>query len=319
MTTIMSISRKSYRRLARFPRRFWHRFAPRQYPIQDLSQDSIGPLEALYAYPDVPCLIRCRLADCRWYGSTGIAYGPGSRHPYVQSLQQYVTGECRDYRGSCLEAYWQRWQPTTLAASLGLSEDVAHPWLSVAPPLRDFLPWSGLARWEALRAYADSEPVRREMPVSRKDATAIRQVGPKPTWFGERRIAQLVALYETIVREGYRRWASQRLDYFRQHIVVDTLERDGEVRFVVANGQHRASVLSVLGHEYVPVLAHVPHRRGPSLVRREDFRRWPLVERGIFLPSQALEVFDRIFEGRQPDELPRLPIADSTRRHAAMS
>ncbi|MGR2738777.1 hypothetical protein ACUY1T_10030 [Billgrantia sp. Q4P2] len=317
-TTAVATMLKRGRKLARLPRRVWRKIGPRRYPVKDLSQEALGPLEALYAYRDLPCLICCRLADCRWFGSTGIAYGRNSLHPYVQSLHQYVRGEYRGYKGSCLEAYWQRWQPASLATSLGLCEENSHPWLQAAPPLSDFMPWSDMAQVEVLRAYAEPKSHGSTHDGPKMSETAVRQVGPKPAWFGEHRLGKLIHLYETILRDGYRRHASQQLGYFQQHIVVDTLERDGEVRFVVANGQHRAAVLSVLGHEFVPVLVHVLHRRGPSLVRHEDCLRWPLVRHEIISPSQALEVFDRVFDERLPAGFPCLMTADDPQRRVTM-
>lgn len=293
-------------------RRIWQRIGPRHYPVPDLSREAAGSLEAFYAYRGAPCLIQCRLSDCRWFGPTGIAYGRDSLHPYVQSLRQYIDGECRDYRGSCLEAYWQGWQPATLAASLGLTSEGAHPWLRMAPPLSDFMPWSDVTQLHLLRALVEPLSPAEGAVRPKVSDTAVRQVGPKPDWFGERRLNQLVALHRAILQEGYRYRASPRLEYFHQHIVVDTLVRGDEVRFVVANGQHRASVLSVLGHESVPMLVHVSHRRGPSLVRRDDCHNWLLVRRGIFTPDQALEIFDRVFEGRQPPGFPQLVRAGET-------
>ncbi|MDX5376934.1 MAG: hypothetical protein LPK08_05350 [Halomonas sp.] len=303
MSTMVATTLQRCRRLYR---RIWRRVGPRQYPVPDLSRETVGPLEAFYAYRGLPCLIQCRLADCRWFGPTGIAYGRDSLHPYVQSLRQYLDGECRSYRGSCLETYWQHWQPSTLAASLGVSSDTAHPWLRRVPPLSDFMPWSDVRQLQLLRTLAELSPQGEGAESSLVSETAVRQVGPKPDWFGERRLNQLVALHRAILQEGYRYQASQRLEYFHQHIVLDTLARGDEVRFLVANGQHRASVLSVLGYASVPALVHVSHRRGPSLVRREDCFSWPSVRQGIFTANQALEIFDRVFEGRPPPGFPRL-------------
>lgn len=258
-----------------------------------------------------PCVIECQLSDCRWFGPTGIAYGPASLHPYVQSLRQYMKGECTSYRGTALEHYWKSWCPDTLAESLGLELASAHAWLQASPPLSDFMPWGGVDQLKGLKAS-----VQRIRAVGQDNGgprphvtTAVRQVGPKPDWFGEVRFKQLTGLFETISAEGYRQDAPVSLPYFQQHIVVDCLVRDEEVRFLVANGQHRASVMSAMMHEHVPVLINVIHKRGPAVIRRDDVTQWPLVEHGLIAAHDALGVFDRVFDGRQPRNFPHLPLA----------
>ena len=278
------------------------------YRSRDLRHVAITIPEVLARYDHRPCIVECPLAHCRWFGPTGLAYGRESLHPYVQSLLQSLRGECRSYQESCLAHYWRSWRPATLAQSLGLEADSAHPMLNESPPLSDFMPWGGVEQLEALKTSIQASragasgfaasPVRRDI--------AVRQVGPKPDWFGEQRIQHLLALYNQIVSEGYRQRASAALSYKRQHVVLDAMVRGGDVRFLVANGQHRASVLSAMGQESVPALLNVSHKRGPSVIRRSEAENWPLVRLGIISLPDALDVFDRVFEGRQPRGFPTL-------------
>ncbi|AXY43977.1 hypothetical protein D1793_18300 [Halomonas sp. JS92-SW72] len=264
--------------------------------------------EVLAQYANRPCIVACPLAHCRWFGPTGLAYGRESLHPYVQSLLQSLRGECRSYQESCLAHYWRSWTPTTLAQSLGLDVASAHPLLNASPPLSDFMPWGAETQFEALRWFASASGPRRR-PLRAKTGvseTAVRQVGPKPDWFGQQRIQHLLSLHRQIAAQGYRQHAPASLSYKRQHVVVDCMVRGGEVRFLVANGQHRASVLSVMGQESVPALINVSHSRGPSVIYRSEAENWPLVRQGIIALPDALDVFDRVFEGRQPHGFPTL-------------
>ncbi|MBE0488172.1 MAG: hypothetical protein IBX53_03755 [Halomonas sp.] len=278
------------------------------YPSRDLRGVAITVPEVLDRYAQRPCIVECPISHCLWFGPTGLAYGKESSHPYVQSLLQQLRGECRYYQETCLAHYWRSWTPATLAESLGIDAESAHPWLNDSPPLSDFMPWGGMPQFEALKLSVQASEQGRladgEMPAVSE--IAVRQVGPKPDWFGELRIQHLVSLHAQIASEGYRQRASSSLSYKHQHVVVDSMVRGGEVRFLVANGQHRASVLSAMGHESVPVLLNVSHKRGPSVIRRGDAANWPLVRMGIISLSDALDVFDRVFEGRQPRGFPAL-------------
>ncbi|MBB3330948.1 hypothetical protein BDK63_001823 [Halomonas campaniensis] len=295
--------------------------AVRQFPIRALAKIGVGVyrshdlrglpitvLELLERYRKRPSVVECPLAHCRWFGPTGLAYGPGSLHPYVQSLLQHLRGECDSYQETCLAHYWRSWTPVTLAQSLGIDPESAHPLLNACPPLSDFMPWGGKLHFEALRCAAESHVsgplAQKKIPVSRE--ISVRQVGPKPDWFGELRIHHLVTLHQQIASEGYRQRASACLPYIRQHLVVDCMVRDDDVRFLVANGQHRASVLSAMGQELVPVLLNVSHKRGPSVIRRSESSNWPLVRMGLIAESDALDIFDRVFDGRQPNGFPVL-------------
>ncbi|WP_302142693.1 hypothetical protein [Halomonas alkalicola] len=264
--------------------------------------------EVLERYAHCPSIVECPLAHCRWFGPTGLAYGRESLHPYVQSLLQSLRGECRSYKESCLAHYWRSWTPATLAQSLGIDGDSAHPLLNASPPLSNFMPWSDIRQFETLKAAAQTSrgELARDPDSPFRFDIAVRQVGPKPDWFGELRIQHLVSLHRQITSEGYRHRASARLQYKHQYVVVDGMVRDSEVRFLVAAGQHRASVLSAMGQEGVPALLNVSHKRGPSVIRRSEAENWPLVRLGIISLPDALDVFDRVFEGRQPRGFPTL-------------
>ncbi|WP_254277653.1 hypothetical protein [Halomonas sp. 3H] len=295
--------------------------AARQFPIRALAKVGIGVyrshdlrgvpisvLELLERYRKRPCVVECPLALCRWFGPTGLAYGAGSLHPYVQSLLQHLRGQCDSYQETCLAHYWRSWTPATLAQSLGIRPESAHPLLNASPPLSDFMPWGSKLQLEALRCAAESHargPLVQGKSLASREI-AVRQVGPKPDWFGELRIQHLVSLHEQIASEGYRQRASACLPYIRQHLVVDCMVRDDDVRFLVANGQHRASVLSAMGQEFVPVLLNVSHKRGPSVIRRSESSDWLLVRAGIIAETDALDIFDRVFDARQPDGFPVL-------------
>lgn len=292
----------------RFPIRALAKVGFGVYRSRDLRGVAITPSEVLDRYPSHPCIIECPLVHLRWFGPTGLAYGRGSLHPYVQSLLQQLGGECRSYQETCLAHYWRSWTSTTLAQSLGIDGESAHPLLNASPPLSNFMPWGDMHHLETLKSAAQASRLGHagDLDSPLHFDIAVRQVGPKPDWFGELRIQHLMSLHRHITSEGYRHRASARLPYKHQYVVVDCMVRDSEVRFLVAAGQHRASVLSAMERESVPVLLNVTHKRGPSVIRRADAENWPLVRMGIVSITDALGVFDRVFEGQHPRGFPTL-------------
>lgn len=68
-----------------------------------------------------------------------------------------------------------------------------------------------------------------------------------------------------------------------------------EYRVMISRGQHRIAALAAMGAKTAPV------RLLPKIIARSEASLWPNVDRGFYTVEQAMAVFDRIFEGRQPD------------------
>ena len=135
--------------------------------------------------------------------------------------------------------------------------------------------------------------------------SVTRTSGPQPREVVEQRIHHIIRIYEKILKGGLWRHPPSHLHYFDQFPVGDVLERDGRAVLMIANGQHRLAALTALGNSNCPIIVGVQHDRSPFVVRRGDIDRWPLVRLGVFSRLQALAVFDRIFEGRQPRRIVR--------------
>ena len=118
-----------------------------------------------------------------------------------------------------------------------------------------------------------------------------------------------VALYHSI-KAGYRPFIARELPE-----VTLLIRRDGQIRAVRYNGQHRLSVLSHLGYERITVL--IPTVRSISeelgtwptasslpkviheseiVVRESEVEDWPYVRQGLCSRDQALEIFHAFFE-----------------------
>ena len=271
-------------------------------PFHDLRYTAADAIEAYYEKNGRPCIIDVALDECRWLGASGLSYSPDSLHPYVRTLVDYEERRHTTYEGSYLSRYWRTWRPPDLASYLCLDPRACHPLLVHTPPLHAVLPWSPADRI----AY-----MKEERWMLRSDYRALleagaspaRSCGPKPGWFGAARFDRLVSVYESIKADGYRLRKNLRRPGGETDIVVNCLVRNNEPRFLIADGQHRASALAVLGYRTVPAIVFWSAGRGSVMIRREEVEHWPLVRRGVFARTQALSVFDRIFDAVPPDEI----------------
>jgi hypothetical protein len=286
--------------------------APDASPPPFSAPPGMGPLEAYYAFGGSPCLLDVTLSDCRWYGASGLAYARSSLHPYVQTLVALDEGGADTYDGSFLERYWQAWQPENQAAYLGLDLARSHPLLLQTPANHEVLPWSPADAMTFMerQGWLDRSHWRELVAAGCPPA---RSCGPKPHAFGVDRFRHLVSIHESIRRSGFRPdglAASGDPD----PIVATCLVRGNDVRFLVADGQHRCAALAAMGVAEAPMLLWSLHGRRPPVVRREEAHSWPLVKLGIFAIEEASAVFDRVFEGTPPPALADSPLLAAWRR-----
>jgi len=262
----------------------------------------MGPLQAYYEFNNRPCIIKTDPEHCRWFGASGLSYSKDSLHPYICTLADYQNNGHSTYKDSYLEWYWNTWQPSNLAEYFRIHTEPVHPQLLNTPPLHDIAPWSpslyisyiqnkGWMNWEEFRSLCES------------GSTPARSCGPKPDWFGAERFKNLLSVYKNIKLHGYRENAPESVKFGDQHLVGKCLVRNGEVRILIAQGQHRASSLVTLGYEKLPVIFFTQNKRGPDIIRREDADCWPLVQNGIFTKAQAVTIFDYVFDGIPPSDI----------------
>lgn len=273
----------------------------RKFPVINHADCDDDLLTALDMSKRVPVVITVRLEDCRWTGATGYRYGPGTTHPYVQTLLQYRERVATPIQDSFLWEYYQVFQPATLAEFQGVGGSVDGTRKSVLerlPPLNIY-PWSGIAG-KTIRKIADRTVQWPYKGFLHPSHVFVRSIGPQLPGFVEERILRLTSLSHGISETGFRSEPDPDRPYFDQFIVGDVMVRDGYTKIILANGQHRASVLSSLGHNTAPILVGVRHHRGPSVIRRDEVKDWPLVRDGLYDVDEALKVFDGIFDGCGP-------------------
>jgi hypothetical protein len=119
--------------------------------------------------------------------------------------------------------------------------------------------------------------------------------GPKSAEAGSHNYRRLVDVMNAIRRWGY--WRTNRDTGDIDGIV---LSRGRSWTLFVLGGQHRSAALAALGYRTAPVRV----QNAASLVDRDEVETWPNVRNGLFTAREAAELFDRIFEARQPPNFP---------------
>jgi len=113
---------------------------------------------------------------------------------------------------------------------------------------------------------------------------------------------QSIRVYNSLKR-GY------RPIWFGTYPEVVLLKRNnGEMRAVVAEGQHRMAILSQLGYKELLVMIT---RHSMRIIHEADADRWYYVRRGLCSKKQALGIFNAFFElnGRERAEYLNLKTA----------
>jgi hypothetical protein len=193
----------------------------------------------------------------------------GGWHPFVAAIHGGP---------DVLARFYERLQPTSLGAFYALdSEGLGQlgprhlPWL---PPPRDYRGEKGLGPEHGVSLFGPCSRAKIELEHARLTQTvaSIAARGYLPDQFGD------------------------ITGYF--------LLADGEFRFLVRGGKHRAAALAAMGWTHLPV------RFKPGWVRAvglDSLAEWPMVRAGHIVPSPARQVFERYFEWNGSE---RRPICD---------
>ncbi|MCC5796257.1 MAG: hypothetical protein JJU48_02885 [Methylophaga sp.] len=261
----------------------------------DLSDSIIHPIDAVYmAHQSIP-VIQVPITNCRGFQIVGFNFS--YNHPFVNTLIALKNGKCSGYQGSPLQKYHQLFQPADAFDVLGLSEKFGSDRLRSLTPLEAVLPW-----WPDIGHLMPENRPRAILSTAKKEIRSANlppSIQPAMYWYGpfsnlqgEAEIKRLFDLYHKIDKHGFQRNNNKDGDICGAALV----RPDGSFRILLNGGEHRAAITTALGYAQIPVRLYSPVSR--NIILRADVEKWPQVRSGLFSVSQALMVFDRIFEGR---------------------
>lgn len=262
----------------------------RHHAILDRTQAAdLHPIELLYGVGGHDVLVTAPLDRIRFQSQHGFAACPESRSPFVRTMRDYLEGQCMTYTGSCLEHFYNTWQPSSPAEYLQLHDPVGH-WLKTDSPLAAISPWSTSTPDEQFQAIQSA--MAEENAASGLSGSLVVQgynhFGSVARKKGKVEFARLVRVTESIRKNGLL-VDSAGFDNLQCYLLLD---RD-DYRFRISQGHHRIAALVALG--YKSTTLQLEFR---NTIRRSEAGWWPAVRQGWFTREEAITVFDRIFEGK---------------------
>jgi hypothetical protein len=255
--------------------------------IVDLREHTSDPLEAAYRAGAREYLIDVPLSNVRMLQAAAFRVVGEHRNPFIDTLLSYAAGRVSGYAASPLEQFYHNFRPRTAAEVLGL--DAGHS-LANAPPIAFVFPWSGQSPRDAenhWRVMIEKDNLEHGLraPVSQ----GWKGWGPVHSNVGELEYRRLTTLFDAMRADGYARNSLDDGD-----IRGTVLWRDGEFCVSILSGHHRIAALGALGAKSAPI------RLAGVQIRGDDVQSWPNVRSGLFGAEDATNLFERIFEGRQP-------------------
>lgn len=280
------IYNKLLRKVKNYIRRLGIRVGPSNSPgLIDARNDNLTPLFFDGIDKENTYLINVPL-------TTGRAlpihtYSRSGSHPFVHALTKAMSVANSSQLTSVqnvLQSYYERVCPESAGHVVDAEE---------GSRLYSFPAWAIIMPWqdEAIEEWLDH--VSSMVALENKDYDRKVDISNGWAWLGPTdntkcliESKRLVSVFRSILENGYQRSDEHDSDILATILVKD--ENDWVWQSISA--QHRASVLSALGYERVPV-------RVAKVVRREQVEFWPNVLSGLYSIDEALRVFDLVYDG----------------------
>lgn len=267
------------------------RITTAEAPREDYIDSSCDPLLPSYTsqYPEY--VVQVPLETCRGIHPAFFSFPPNAANPYTETLRRFELGILREYKDSPLEQHYSSWQPRNAAEAIGLNSAECHEAIRNASPFDFVFPWETIGPSSVRRRQkTEKENLKFGLPLSSTDG--FKGFGPVSAEKGSIEFGRFTQVYSSIREHGYKRSGAKDGD-LRGRILR---YRDKSV-VLITTGGHRLTALSALKYKQAPVrICWCP-------VYRDDVDIWPNVSANLFTKKQALNVFDRVFNGEWPNTL----------------
>lgn len=188
-----------------------------------------------------------------------------------------------------LAIYYETVKTTNAADWLGLNLNINHP-------LRKMPPWGAVFPWrarsiESYKSAYENAAIKENLSVGfNTDITAgWLFCGPVSSEKIKIEAQRIVNVLNSIYYNGYQRSNESDGDARATALVNE----EGDWRWLLTAGNHRASAASALGYKHMPVRVNL-------VINRCQARFWPHVVNKLYTEEQAFHVFDMFFKGKPP-------------------
>ncbi len=243
-------------------------------------EDQLCPLSLSYVLNSNGTVVKVELEKGR--GLPCFSFGKNSNHPYVLAAKYAGLSEEKIF--FILKNYYKLVNASSALDVFGIFNSI-----SIA---NNYPYWAVVMPWDSESQQEWSDKIKQSVLIENMQMGKKMSVDKGWSWIGPTsdekvRIEskRLLHVLKSIKASGYR-----RNDDVDGDIVVNILVKNqNDWIWQSITGQHRASVLSSLDYNTVPV-------RVMKVIRRDDVIYWPNVLNGLYSVDEALHIFDSVFD-----------------------
>lgn len=212
------------------------------------------------------------------------SFNKNGYHPFVNAAKKALMAPKKKRYvliKKYLREYYSQFSPITAGHLMNCTKTSK---LYKFPPWAVIMPWQSESINEWLIHVSDAVRIENKKNIGIENGWAW--TGPVSEDKLSIESKRLNTVLDSILTKGYNRHGGRD-----GHIYVTILFKDNDswVWQSVA-GQHRASVLAALGFSNVKVKVKM-------FVKRDEVKCWPQVVNGFFSINEALDIFDKVFDG----------------------
>lgn len=188
-----------------------------------------------------------------------------------------------------LSNYYDLVQPKSATEWLGLKLDRDHI-LSQSPPWASVFPWRARSVESYRLAYEKAAILENKISGGMLDISkGWLFCGPVSMEKCRVEAQRIDYVLKEISRNGYQRWDTSEGDVKATALVKE----NGDWKWLITAGNHRASAAAVLGFEEIPIRVNL-------VIHRQHVKLWSHVVDGLYTENSALQVFDNYFDAKTP-------------------
>lgn len=196
----------------------------------------------------------------------GSSFGKDGWHHLIKTLEEYDSNPNMHYSQTSLYSFLKNFSPKSICELLDDNLNCDNLPLFIYP-------------WGTFR---------KNEHFSNKNPLNSRFCGPSENSFIKEEFERTISLYKEIKKSGYKPWK------YGNTFIGGTflIDKEGETRFIVLQGNHRLAILSHLNYDKIAV------RNVPSYIAKvfeKNLGKWSLVKNCKCSPEMAHKIFSLFF------------------------